>query len=165
MSAGNTVKDGTGIAYWLLVDALGRLKINDDWAPSLQADENLNDSDKTFTVTAAKVWEILWIWVEFTSDGTAGSRQLTVELQDSLPDVIFQMRAGIVQAQSLTRYYLFAPMGAEIVAFRDTDFLYVPLPPKIVLPASYIIRVYDKAAIAAATDDMIVQMMVNQKSA
>ena len=163
MSGGNTVKDGTGTFYWLLVDDLGRLRINDEWAPSLQSDEGLNDSDKTFVVAASYEWKIQWIWVEFTSTAAGGNRQLVVEIQDAATDVIFQMRAGIVQADTITRYYLFAPMGAEITTFRDTDFLYVPMPPAIHLPASYIVRVYDSKAIDAAADDMIVQMMVQER--
>ncbi len=163
MTAGNTVKDGTGTMYWLLVDSDGRLRINDEWSPSLQSDEVANDSDKSIVVTASYEWKIQWIWVELITTATGGNRQLVIEIQDPTTDVIFQMRAGIVQAASITRYYLFAPMGAEIVAFRDTDFLYVPMPPAIHLPASYIVRVYDSKAIDAAADDMIVQMMVQER--
>jgi len=162
MSAGNTVKDGTGTMYWLLVDSEGRQIINDAWSPSLKVDEAANDSDKSIVVTASYEWKIQWIWVEFTSTASAGDRQIVIEIQDSATDVIFQMRAGLVQAASLTRYYLFAPMGAEIVTFRDTDFLYVPMPP-IHLPASYIVRVYDNNAVDDAADDMIIQMMVQER--
>lgn len=163
MSAGNTVKDGTGTMYWLLVDSDGRLIINDAWSPSLQAEETLNDSDKSIAVTAGYEWKIQWVWIELATTATVGDRQIVIEIQDDSADVIFQMRAGIVQAASLTRYYLFAPMGAEIVAFRDTDFLYVPMPP-IHLPASYVIRIYDNNAVDAAADDMVIQMMVQQRS-
>jgi hypothetical protein len=164
MSAGNTQKDGTGNMYWLLVDSNGRLRINDDWSPSLRVDEGLNDSDKTIAVASGYEWKIQWVWVEYTSTATGGNRQLVVEIQDSALDVIFQMRAGVVQGASVTRYYLFAPMGAEITSFRDTTFLYSPLPPTIHLPTSYVIRVYDNNAVDAAADDMIIQMMVQQRS-
>jgi hypothetical protein len=162
MSGGNTAKDGTGTFYWLLLDALGRLRINDEWTPTLQADENANDSDKTIVVTSSYEWKIQWIWIEFTSTSTVGDRQVVIEIQDATTDVIFQMRAGAVQAASLTRYYLFAPMGAEITTFRDTDYLYAPMPP-IHLPASYVIRIYDNNAVDAAADDMIIQMMVQER--
>ena len=162
MSGGNTAKDGTGSFYWLLLDTLGRLRINDEWAPSLQSDENANDSDKTIAVTSSYEWKIQWIWIEFTSTATVGDRQIVIEIQDAATDVIFQMRAGAVQAASITRYYLFAPMGAEITAFRDTDYLYAPMPP-IHLPASYVIRIYDNNAVDAAADDMIIQMMVQER--
>lgn len=162
MSGGNTVKDGSGDFWWLLVDALGRLRIYDEWDAALHADEALNDSDKTITVTASYQWRIQWIWIELATTATAGNRQLVIEIQDSATDVVFQMRAPIVQAASLTRYYLFAPMGAELTAFRDTNYIYAPLPP-IQLPASYIIRIYDNAAIDAAADDMIIQMLTLER--
>lgn len=164
MSGGNTQKDGSGNYYWLLVDSDGRLRINDEWAPVLQSDEALNDSDKAFIVSTGYEWKIQWIWVELTTTATAGDRQIVLEIQDSTTDVIFQMRAGAVQAASLTRYYLFAPVGVEITSFRDSNFLYVPLPPTIHLPASYVIRIYDNNVVAAAADDMVIQMMVQQRS-
>ncbi len=165
MSAGNTAKDGTGTAYWLLVNTYGQLIAADPWTATLEVEETANDSDKSITVDASSEWKIQWIWVELTTTGTVGDRQLVVEIQDNAADVIFQMRAGIVQAASITRYYLFAPMGAEITSFRDTDFLYVPMPPEIRLPASYVVRVYDNNAVDAAADDMVIQMMTLQRSA
>jgi hypothetical protein len=164
MTGGNTQKDGSGNYYWLLVDSDGRLIINDAWSPLLQAYEGLNDSDKSIIVTSGYEWKIQWIWIELTTTASAGDRQMVLEIQDAATDVVFQMRAGAVQAASLTRYYLFAPMGAEITSFRDTDFLYVPLPPVIHLPASYVIRIYDNNAVDAAADDMVVQMLVQQRS-
>jgi hypothetical protein len=51
-----------------------------------------------------------------------------------------------------------------LTAFRDTTFLMTPIPPTILLPAAYIIRVYDSAAVAAAADDMVVQLMVARRA-
>ena len=128
---------------------------------SLQADEALNDSDKSFTVPSVVTWAVDSIWVELITTGTGGDRQLGVEFQDSAADVIAQMRAGAVQADSITRYYLFGFNVPDLTAFRDTDFLTTPLP-AILLPAGYIIRVFDNNAVDAAADDMVVQMMVRQ---
>jgi len=139
------------------------LKVTLCWTPGLQSDENLNDSDKSFTVPASTEWRVKWIWVEYTSDASAGNRQLAIEIQDGAADVIAQIRAGIVQAASLTRYYLFAPHVTELAAFRDTDYLSTIMP-EWILPASYVIRVWDNAAIAAATDDVIIQMLVEARS-
>lgn len=162
MSIVNTQGDGTGTTRWVHGDSNG--DIIDAWHPSLQADENLNDSDKTLTVPASTEWEILTIWVEFTTTATATVRQIVVEFQDSSSDVIFQMRAGATQDVSLTYYYAFGQgFGAEITSVRDTDFLYIPLP-KIILPAAYIIRVYDNNAVDAAADDLIIQALVNARS-
>lgn len=209
MSFGNTAKDGSGDAYWLLLDTSGRLNVvgaaaedaaaagnpllaggrydstardldtgdvgalalnadaqvivDDGWAPSLQSDETVDDSDKSFTVPASTRWRIQSIWVELISSADAGNRQLGIEIQDSASDVVLQVRAGIVQAASITRYYLFAPHVTELTAFRDTDQL-TTIFPELELPAGYVVRVWDTDAIAAAADDMVVQMMVKVRT-
>ena len=135
------------------------------WAPSLQSNETADDSDKEFTVTAGKEWHVMWVWVEFTSGSVAGTRQLELQLKDGSDDVIMQLQPGATQAASLTRNYLFAPGMADLVSFRDTSYLMTPIPPTLILPASYDIRVWDNNAIAAAEDDMILQMMVLERTA
>lgn len=138
--------------------------VSDDWHPVLRADETADDSDKTFTVGADTEEQVLWVWVELTTTATVGDRQIVVELQDDGADVIAQWRAGEVQAASLTRYYCFAPSNADLTDFRDTDYLMTPIPPTVILPASYVVRVYDNNAVAAAADDMVLQMMVARRS-
>ena len=160
---GNTNKDGTGTQYFDLCNALGQIIMDSGWSPSLQIDEAANDSDKSFTVPASTEWKLQSIWVEFISSAVAGNRLITVELRDGAVDLIFQMRVGIVQAASLTRYYQLAPQLPNMAAFIDTDFLSTPLP-EIVIPASYSVRVYDKTAVDAAADDMVVQMLVLARS-
>ena len=126
---------------------------------TLQADETVNDSDKTFTVPAAKVWIPVSIHVELISTATVGNRQMALEFQDAANDVIAEVRAGAVQAASLTRKYLLSVTAVDLVAFRDTDWLSTPLP-HVMLPAGFQVRVFDKAAVDAAADDMVVQMLV-----
>lgn len=138
---------------------------DDVWTPALYADEAADDSDKTITVTASQVWQILWIWLEFTTTATAGDRQLVVELQDDSNDVIGQIRVGLVQAASNTYYYMLAPALADLTALRDSDWLMTPLPPTLILPAGYQIRVYDNNAVAAAADDLVIQMGYAYKAA
>jgi hypothetical protein len=133
------------------------------WTSTLVSDTTLNDSDKTLTVPADHEHHVLWIWVEFTSTATANDRQLVVELQDNTNDVVGQVRAGAVQAASLTRYYMFGPALADHLSFRDTDYLMTPLPPTVILPAGYQVRVYDNNAVDAAADDMIVIMQVAER--
>ena len=135
----------------------------DAWTPLLISEETADDSDKSFTVPANRQYQFLSVWVELTTTATAGNRQITIELQDDAADVIGQVRAGIVQAASLTRYYMFSPPLGDLVGFRDTNFLMTPLP-MIVLPATYVLRVYDSAAVAAGADDMVVQIMVAQRT-
>lgn len=162
MAYGNTNKTGIGTPYWHLCDSEGRLILSDGWTPSLQSDEGLNDSDKSFTVPASTRWCVKWIWVELISTGTVGNRQITIEIQDSAADVIAIVKAGIVQAASITRYYLFAPNVTELTAFRDTSYLSTIMP-EWILPAGYIVRVYDSAAVDAAADDMVCQVMIESR--
>ena len=133
------------------------------WTPALQVDEALNDSDKKFTVPAGKEWMLQSVRVELASTATVGNRQMVVEIQDDVDDVVFEAIAGNVQAASLTGNYHFAPGVSDLTAFRDTTHLSTPLPP-LVLPAGYDVRVYDNKAIDAAADDMVVQMLVMERN-
>ncbi len=128
---------------------------------NLQADEGANDSDKTFTVPAERIWVISSIWVELVSTATAGNRQMALEIQDASNDVVAEIRAGAVQAASLTRKYLFSVTAVDLIGFRDTDWLSTPLP-YLLLPAGFQVRVFDNNAVDAAADDMVVQMMVTE---
>ena len=139
------------------------------WRPYLHADETLNDSDKSISVVSVPAdlgaieWQVQWIWVELTTTDDQGDRQLVIEIQDVATDVIGQIRAGVVQAASLTRYYMFSPQVAGMAAFIDTDFLTTPIPP-FFLKQGDIIRIYDNNAVAVAADDMIVQIQYAGRS-
>jgi len=139
--------------------------ITDTWTVMHWGNISADDSDKSATVTAGAIWHIFWVWVELTTTATAGDRQIVVELQDDTNDVIGQFRAGAVQAASLTRNYMFAPAMADLVAFRDTDYLMTPMPPTVLLPAGYQIRIYDNNAVDAAADDMVVMTMYGTRTA
>lgn len=160
---GNTVKDGSGTSYWALMDSEGRLIVARPWTPDLQSDTAANDSDKSLTVPASTEWLVHSIWVELTSTGTAGNRQIVIEIQDDSADVIAQFRAGVVQAATNTYYYLFAPNVVDLTSVRDSDYISTPIP-EMVLPAAYVIRVYDNNAVDAAADDMVVHARVSSRS-
>lgn len=138
-----------------------RLNANVKPLPVLKVDEAVNDSDKTLTVPSGKTWKIHWIWVELITTATVNNRQIEIEIQDDANDVILRLQAGAVQADSLTRNYLFASGLVDLTAFRDTSYLTTPLPDGFVLPSGYIVRVYDNNAVAA--DDMVIQMMVDEQ--
>lgn len=157
MSFGNTVKDGSGASYWLVVDGIGRLIVAPSFVPGLSAEEAANDSDKSFAVPASTEWIIKSIWVELITTATGGDRQMEIQVQDDSADVIMSMRAGIVQAASLTYTYLFAPNVADLTVLRDVDYLST-LIPELWLPAAYVVRVFDNNAVDAAADDMVVQI-------
>lgn len=161
MAFGNTQGDGSGTAKWLKVEANGSLILAG--RATLQAEETVDDSDKSITVSALVEWEIMTIWVELVTTATAGNRQVVIRFQDDSADVIGEIRAGATQAASLTRNYQFGRGLIDLTSFRDTTFLMTPLP-KIILPAAYVIRIYDNAAIDAAADDMVIQMMIMERS-
>lgn len=160
--------DGISGALSLLVggnavSATNPLPVGDNWRASLVSSETSNDSDVTMTVPASTEYQLLTIWVELVTTATVGDRQIEIQFTDASDDVIAQVQAGIVQAASLTRNYLFALNVADLTAFRDTSFLTTPLP-CMVLPAGYKIRVYDNNAVDAAADDMVIQMVVNSRT-
>lgn len=156
--------EGTQNRAVVAVDHLGRVLLGETWVPTLRSDETADDSDKNFRVASDNWEQVLWIWVEYTSTATAGARQLCLELQDYAGDVIAQWRPGVTQAASLTYYYCFAPSNADLTAVRDTDYVMTPIPPTIILPAYYYVRIYDNNAVDPAADDMIVQLMVARRT-
>ena len=164
MSFGNTVKDGSGQAYWLLQNGDGQLIVAPAWVPGIDIDTALNDSDKALAVATAKEWILDSVWIELITTATVGDRQIVLEIQDGSANVLAQFRAGIVQAASLTRYYLFAPGVVTSAAFIDTDYLTTPMP-EMHLPAGYQIRVYDNNAVDAAADDMEVTIRYRERTA
>jgi hypothetical protein len=144
----------------VVVDSCGHLVIGDQWSLLLRSDETANDSDKELTVPAGTEQQVLWLWVELATTATVGARQIVVEIQDAANDVVAQWVAGVTQAASLTYNYCFAPGNADLIAVRDSNYIMSPIPPTLVLPAGYGVRVYDNNAVDAAADDMVIQMMV-----
>jgi hypothetical protein len=161
MSYGNTNKDGTGTFYHTLVNSSGEQIVIPAGIVEQQSNVTDDDSDKTFTVPAGFMWDILSVNIKLTSSADAGNRQICLEVTDGT-NVILSIMAGIVQAASLTRYYNFYKNAPNLTAFIDTDYLSNPLPDGLVLLPGYTLRVYDKAAIAAAADDMHVRIMLRK---
>jgi len=131
----------------------------DTWTVTLVSDETAADNDKTITVPAGTEYQVLWIWVECTSTASVGDRQLEIDFRDATDDVIGQVRPGVVQAASLTRYYMFAPALADLTDFRDTDYLMTPLPPTTFLSAGQDIRIFDNNNVNPG-DTLVIQMQV-----
>ena len=130
--------------------------------PVLKADEALNDSDKSFTVPADANWELYNLWVELVTTTTAGNRRIGVEFQDDSADVIASVVAGATQAASLTRNYLINLEAADGTSFIANSILTISLP-RLILPESYVVRVFDVNAIDAAADDMVVQISLMER--
>jgi len=133
-----------------------------DWQIWHVSDLTLNQNSKVLTVPAGYEYQVLFLFVEYISNATAGNRQIVVDIRDQADAVIGRVVAGATQAASLTRRYMFGPSLADLGAFRNTTYLMTPFPPTIFLPAGYDLRVYDTAAISA-TDDFTVQLHVARR--
>jgi hypothetical protein len=137
-------------------------EMRESWRISTLSFTTTNDSDVTFTVPANTEYQVMSVYVSLVTTADVGNRQMVVQALDSSDNVIAGVRAGIVQAASLTRVYMFGGV-ADMTAFRDTDYLGVAMAP-LCLAAGQKLRVYDKAAIAAAADDMVVRVQIASRS-
>jgi hypothetical protein len=149
--------DGSGVIQ-------NNIETSESWRVRTISDTGADDSNKEFTVPADQEWQVLWVYVQYTSTATVGNRQLTLRALSDGGTTWMQLKAGIVQAASLARYYTFAPSLADLTAFRDTSFLMTPMMPTLFLSAGQRLQVLDSAAIAAAADDMLVYIQVAWRS-
>ena len=123
--------------------------------------------DKQFTVPADRVWRIKNVGVTAITSAAVGNRRLAVQINRAVTgdtEPYIDVRAGVDQAASVTRYYQFFPEAALQAPFADTDWLTVPLP-DAELPEGWVVRIFDEAAIGttAAPDDMDVHLLVEQR--
>ena len=121
-------------------------------------DAALNDSDKTLTVTSGKVWYVLHIYAKLISDANAGNRLMALIVADPNAVEIYRNAAVNVQIANATEYYAWMPQIGTPAETVPT-FHHLPFP-FTYLPGGSTIRVYDNAAIAAATDDLTINALV-----
>ena len=117
-------------------------------------DATANDSDKSFTVPAGKIWDVKKIHIQLVTTATVGNRMLAVNIAADGTNYLY-MFGATAQAASLTRYYL---LGCVTVSddFTTATFTTAQDIGPTILPAGAVIRVYDSAAIDVAADDLIV---------
>lgn len=118
-------------------------------------DNAVNDSDKTFTVPAGEVWEVLHANVLYASSADVGNRVMHMDAYDDSGNEICSASAGAVQTASLTGSYLFMQGTYRETAFVNGG-LQVPIPANLFLTEGFSLRFYDAAAVAVAVDDMTV---------
>lgn len=129
--------------------------------PVLLTDTDANDSNKTFTVPTGYIYEILYGQITMVTSGTAGNRQMVIQILDDEDVEVATIRAGAVQAASTTRYYEFVQGVPRETSFVD-DSINVAIPDEFIALPGYDIVIKDIDAIAATTDDMTVQLMVRK---
>ena len=115
------------------ISTTGDVATSEVWRIRTVSDVGADDSNKTFTVPDGQEWQILWVYVQYTSTATVGNRQLTIRALSDGGTTLMQVKAGAVQAASLTRYYTFAPSLADLTSMRDTAYLMTPLMPSLFL--------------------------------
>ena len=124
-------------------------------------DAALNDSDKSFTVPAGKVWILKSISAMLICTATVGNRSLRTYITDGTDELsFFEYPANATASQIVSAYYeaggnentntrkLTAAAGTNVSISRRL--------PEMILPAGSVIRVYDSAAIDPAADDLTV---------
>ncbi len=136
-------EDGTEINF---IDLLA-------WRPLLVADEAVDDSDKVLTVSANKEWKIRSVRVEIIATATAGTRQMELQIRDGAADILWSALGGTAtQGVTLIEQYGYGD-AADILI------------PEFFLPAGFDVHIFDNAAIDAAADDMVIQMLIEERDA
>ena len=118
--------------------------------PTWVRDATLNDSDKSFTVPTGKVHDLKFVYVQFAATATVGSRTVAVVITDGTNEVL-RCTAGSQVTASATARFIFGQTTMDGYTGTTSE----PLP-GCLLPAGYVVRVYDVSAIDAAADDMTV---------
>ena len=126
--------------------------------PTWTRDATANDSDKSFTVPAGKLWEMRGIHVLISNSATVGNRALQVRVAPDGVNYITLGNGGNVAASATGALIgSFAGCGDDstILINGVSNAQVLPMMPMI-LPAGAIIRVLDATAVDAAADDMTV---------
>lgn len=129
-------------------------------------DATANDSDKSFTVPAGKVWDLTEVDAEIVCTATVGNRTLQIIITDGTNNRFLTIPTAAITASQQGRAVL-TNAASSTTAFgmrrldnsgNDNQISTHPLPKPYYLPAGWVIRVYDSAAIDAAADDLTVQL-------
>lgn len=119
-------------------------------------DATADDSDKILlTVPIGKVAVVNTLYVNLITTATVGTRNPLLQITDGT-NTVFLVYAG-TQAASLTVDWNF---GAGLPSVTTGVFRSSGLP-TLYLPAGYVVRFYDSAAIDPAADDMITVLEYN----
>ncbi len=126
-------------------------------------DATLDDSDKSFTVPEGKVWDLKLIYAELACTANVGNRALVVSVSNGVNVLFGLLRTGSITAgqsafvTSMNCGSVTASTGywaTSSLSFADVRVQAIM--PKVIMPAGYVIRVYDIGAIDPAADDLTV---------
>jgi len=132
--------------------------------PTWVRDVTANDSDKSFTVPAGKMWEPFYVIAQLTCTAVAGNRTLRIEVTNGTNN-IWQSWASVAGATG-TGQTLVHFTGSHLASGTTQEYALDSTSvvnsgcqdsgPKLYLPAGYGIRAWDLGAVDAAGDDLIV---------
>lgn len=164
MGLSNTVKDGSGDAFWERIDAYGRRLVNDAWTHVLTSDTSANDSDKTIAVPADKEWFIQSILVELSASSSAGDRKMVIEILNGSADVVqVIIHNESSHPEDEEWHYSYSRIGSTGSATIGSVFVVMTNIDGLILPGGYSLHIYDAAAIDPSADDMIVHVRALQR--
>jgi len=125
--------------------------------PKYTTDAATNDSDKTFTVPAGKVWDMRHIYVKLVNTATVGNRNLVMQISDGTTIFVYRYDTAVSTASQTSELEVSFMGGAAAAAVIATGVRHTVLPiSPLILPAAYTIRIWDANAIDAAADDLTV---------
>jgi len=136
----------------------------------LNADETVDDSDKTFTIPTNVRANVCSLWVEYTATSTVGSRVMEVHYRDTADDVIGGIRqnANITASQVARLHAILHGALSATAGILPTEgtsaanVAFAMVLPDMDWPEGFDIRVLDVAAIAEGFDDMITEIMTEE---
>lgn len=131
--------------------------------PKWLLDATANDSDKTFTVPAGKVWVMESIFAQLVATATVGNRVLMIQFGDGT-NVVRTMRGSNNIAASQTGTYQTlrgteptnTTVGRTLAGANANVSHADPMGMELVLPEGHTVRVWDFAAIDPNADDLTV---------
>lgn len=160
LSIGGGANDGVDIGN---VDVSTMPDNRESWRAGTQSFTTTDTSTNTFTVPSNTEWQILSLYITLASTATAGNRVMVSQALTSGNAIIKEYVSPVTQAASLTYRYQLAPDMPNDASLVDTTLLRITFAP-IILTAGQKFKVYDRAAIAAAADDMTIQMQIASRS-
>jgi hypothetical protein len=133
--------------------------------PKWIRDDTLNCLDKSFIVPEGKYWEILFVGWTLKTSAVVGYRNVRVNITNGT-DLVLPVRqsANVAASTSSAAYVAFgnqmdSTFGAQPLLTNGTDAAVAQSNrtlPKSILPAGYVLRIYELNSVDAEADELTV---------
>ena len=119
-------------------------------------------NDKIIAVPTNEYWKLLGVHITLLTTGTAGTRQVEVEIRDADDDVLTRLQFGETQIASLTKRYS-AALGLVTEVHIAGAMIFAQLPTFHLIEA-FDIRAFDQADVDVAdTLDLRINRLVTSE--